>query len=155
MVIVNKSLEEMLKGIGDAKRVFHRQYRIGNFIDDDRSHANFVMADAAFKQALGPVYVQLPISTAIKEAFDNAIQHGNQFDRKKNTTVDIYRGGLGWVVGISDEGKGFDYRKVLATESKKNFGTGFASYGDRNLQISFENQGRSINIRGSYGGIKR
>ena len=54
------------------------------------------------------------VSTALIEACSNAIEHGNKFDKDKRVRVSLQFNGAGFTARIYDEGKGFDFKSMMA-----------------------------------------
>jgi serine/threonine-protein kinase RsbW len=52
------------------------------------------------------------VGLAVREAVANAVQHGNQLDREKRVTIELWPMAGGIAIRIRDEGDGFDPEKV-------------------------------------------
>ncbi len=52
------------------------------------------------------------ITVALTEAFENALQHGNNNNPDKTITIHFEKTSGGISFSIKDEGKGFDYHKI-------------------------------------------
>jgi len=88
------------------------------------------------------------IMVAVTEAVNNAIRHGNKFDKDKNVLLSLYvdKGQLQFE--IEDQGTGFDYNNLLdptAPENLENPG-GRGIFLIRHLadEVEFSNEGRTI-----------
>jgi len=57
---------------------------------------------------------------SVNEAVTNAIIHGNHSDNSKNVHVDFIENELQYIIKITDEGKGFDYKNLKDPTSEKN-----------------------------------
>jgi serine/threonine-protein kinase RsbW len=58
---------------------------------------------------------EFDVELALREALGNAVVHGNQEDPKKKVHIRCRCGpGKGISIIVTDQGKGFDFRKVLA-----------------------------------------
>src|SRR6185436_12959368 len=53
--------------------------------------------------------VALDLALAVREAFINAVKHGNGMDENKKVEVEFERNGAWFRVRVRDEGRGFDW----------------------------------------------
>jgi anti-sigma regulatory factor (Ser/Thr protein kinase) len=143
MTIVDEPLEEMIERLGRCFKAFDRKYRsnnlealyyrekisdeIDNFHDHDR--------------------LKRVMKYVIHEAIVNAIVYGNKRSRKK-LNIKLFLGQHGRLAQITNQGEGFDYEKVNAERIIHNKGHGFHLYRTQPVYVSFENQGRTVNILG-------
>jgi len=91
------------------------------------------------------------ILVAISEAFENAIIHGNQGDEKRNITLKFQNEPYGFDFIISDEGTGFNYKKIqkenaFLEKSKKKENKGFFLIKMLTDGIEFNDKGNQIKL---------
>jgi serine/threonine-protein kinase RsbW len=90
------------------------------------------------------------ILTAVSEAFQNAIEHGNKFDINKTVTLQYAATAKGFQFSISDQGNGFNYSIVKdPTDFLTNDGTqgrGLFTIHSLSDQVYFTNNGSTLNI---------
>ena len=90
------------------------------------------------------------IMVAVTESVNNAIRHGNKFDKDKNVylTLQVEQNQL--LFEVEDEGPGFDYQNLpdpTAPENLENPG-GRGIFLMRNLcdEVNFTNDGRNVEL---------
>lgn len=81
--------------------------RIG-YVDLVHEVAEDLARDARF-----PKPAALNIGLAVREAFINAIKHGNQMDAAKRVEVEFEQTGDRFQVRVRDEGPGFDWDRTI------------------------------------------
>jgi len=147
MVIVDKSLDELLLGIDSPKIVFNQFCYLGN---PDSNHSSY-FGFKDLRSSIAGVIMGLggaDYSRLIEEVLLNSAGHGNGWDSAKPLQVVIYSGLNGWLLNVTDSGEGFDYKKVISDGIFHNFGVGFEFYKASKLRVSFDNNGRTINLLG-------
>lgn len=90
------------------------------------------------------------IMVAVTEAVNNAIRHGNKFDKDKNVYLSLYADQSQVRFEIEDEGAGFDYTNLIdptAPENLENPG-GRGIFLIRHLadEVEFTQEGRLIKL---------
>jgi serine/threonine-protein kinase RsbW len=90
------------------------------------------------------------IMVAVTESVNNAIRHGNKFDKDKNVFLSLYVEDNKLRFEIQDEGFGFNYDQLedpTAPENLENPG-GRGIFLMRNLsdEVNFKNDGRSVEL---------
>ncbi len=90
------------------------------------------------------------IMVAVTESVNNAIRHGNKFDKDKNVMLCLYVEDDRLRFEVEDEGKGFDYDSLTdptAPENLENPG-GRGIFLMRNLsdEVVFLNAGRKVEL---------
>lgn len=88
------------------------------------------------------------IMVAVTEAVNNAIRHGNKFDKDKNVLLSLYVEQDRIKFEVEDQGNGFDYDNLLdptAPENLENPG-GRGIFLIRHLadEVEFSNDGRTV-----------
>jgi len=92
---------------------------------------------------------EVKVDPCINEMFANAFLHGNLSDKNKEIEVKLAVGYDGSILSVSDEGEGFNYRRVLENfrNGEKYFtyqGSGFVSFEKSKHTISFDDGGRTV-----------
>ncbi|RYU78605.1 ATP-binding protein [Hymenobacter persicinus] len=90
------------------------------------------------------------IMVAVTEAVNNAIRHGNKFDKDKNVYLSLYVNKDRVKFEVEDEGDGFDYDNLLdptAPENLENPG-GRGIFLIRHLadEVEFNKDGRNVQL---------
>lgn len=90
------------------------------------------------------------IMVAVTESVNNAIRHGNKFDKDKNVYLSLFVEPKQLKFEIEDEGNGFDPEALsdpTAPENLENPG-GRGIFLMRNLcdEVSFSNDGRTVSL---------
>jgi len=90
------------------------------------------------------------IMVAVTEAVNNAIRHGNKFDKDKHVYLSLYVEKDRVRFEIEDEGEGFDYTNLIdptAPENLENPG-GRGIFLIRHLadEVEFNNDGRKVQL---------
>ena len=90
------------------------------------------------------------IMVAVTEAVNNAIRHGNKFDKDKNVYLSLYVNQDRVKFEVEDEGDGFDYNNLLdptAPENLENPG-GRGIFLIRHLadEVEFNKDGRNVQL---------
>lgn len=90
------------------------------------------------------------IMVAVTESVNNAIRHGNKFDKEKNVYLSLYVEDNKLRFQIEDEGTGFNPEQLedpTAPENLENPG-GRGIFLMRNLsdEVTFSNDGRSVEL---------
>lgn len=97
------------------------------------------------------------ILLCVKEAVTNSIIHGNQLDVSKKVTVKITRCHDEIVVKVTDEGAGFDFRKIkdptMNENLKEESGRGIFLIRKLCDELEFKGNGKIIEFRISLDGI--
>ena len=90
------------------------------------------------------------IMVAVTEAVNNAIRHGNKFDKDKNVYLSLYVDSDRVKFEVEDEGQGFDYNNLIdptAPENLENPG-GRGIFLIRHLadEVEFTKEGRNVQL---------
>ena len=90
------------------------------------------------------------IMVAVTEAVNNAIRHGNKFDKDKNVYLSLYVNKDRVKFEVEDEGEGFDYDNLMdptAPENLENPG-GRGIFLIRHLadEVEFNKEGRNVQL---------
>lgn len=90
------------------------------------------------------------IMVAVTEAVNNAIRHGNKFDKDKNVYLSLYVSPDRVTFEVEDEGQGFDYTNLIdptAPENLENPG-GRGIFLIRHLadEVEFRKEGRNVQL---------
>jgi serine/threonine-protein kinase RsbW len=90
------------------------------------------------------------IMVAVTEAVNNAIRHGNKFDKDKNVYLSLYVNNDRVKFEVEDEGEGFDFDNLLdptAPENLENPG-GRGIFLIRHLadEVEFNKEGRNVQL---------
>ena len=90
------------------------------------------------------------IMVAVTESVNNAIRHGNKFDKDKNVLLSLFVEDDRLRFEVEDEGRGFDYNSLsdpTAPENIENPG-GRGIFLMRNLsdEVEFSNDGRKVEL---------
>ncbi|HXH27827.1 MAG TPA: ATP-binding protein [Candidatus Polarisedimenticolia bacterium] len=78
------------------------------------------MAEDLARWARFPKPAALNIALAVREAFINAIKHGNRMDSSKSVEVQFERRVDRFRVSVRDEGNGFDWRRTADPREEEN-----------------------------------
>ncbi|GAA4019483.1 ATP-binding protein [Hymenobacter fastidiosus] len=90
------------------------------------------------------------IMVAVTEAVNNAIRHGNKFDKDKNVYLSLYVNKDRVRFEVEDEGEGFDFNNLIdptAPENLENPG-GRGIFLIRHLadEVEFQKEGRNVQL---------
>ncbi len=134
-MITDKSFDELLSLIENPKLQF------------DRTYANL---EQYLNQTYNEEFATLIKHHPFSHALENALSHGS-FPVK----IKIYRGNRGNLFLIADSGRGFDFIEVQRKFNTGKpyfirYGQGFKSYNLTEDFISFEQEGRQINIVNTF-----
>lgn len=90
------------------------------------------------------------ILISLTEAVNNAMQHGNRYDDNKNIVVECKERPRQLFLSISDEGSGFDPRKIPDPTSSERIeeegGRGVFLMKQLTDEIHFLNHGRTVEL---------
>lgn len=91
------------------------------------------------------------ILISLTEAVNNAIIHGNCEDRRKKVSISLREGKNKLAIRVSDEGRGFDYKKVPDPTKEENIckcgGRGVFLMHHLSDNIAFRNGGRTVEMQ--------
>ena len=107
MVIVDKSIDELLNELSNPMVELE-----DDFVIQGRSDLGSFMTQV-FDEGLCSLRSDESLYPLVREAALNAAEWGNNFDSSKKVVVKLYSGLNGWLLQISDSGKGFDYQSVM------------------------------------------
>lgn len=84
-------------------------------------------------------------------ALENACVRGNRCDESLPIILEIFEGKKGIVARVTDSGEGFDFKEVQKRfENGEKYysgcGFGFKAYNEKEFLVSFENDGKMVNI---------
>jgi serine/threonine-protein kinase RsbW len=110
--------------------------------------------EAAFEKFGLTTEENFKVGLAVREAVANAVQHGNQLDKEKRVTIELWPLSGGIAIRVTDEGKGFDPHQVpdpLAPENlMKPSGRGILLMNKLMDEVKFDyhsNQGMLVTLR--------
>lgn len=89
-----------------------------------------------------------PVEMLLRESLNNAMVHGNRENSKKKILAEV-RIGRKWIMlRVTDEGRGFDYRKTKKTvpDPEAVSGRGMAIYSLYAHRISFNSTGNRVSL---------
>jgi Domain of unknown function (DUF5666) len=97
-------------------------------------------------------HVSADLLDLVKHGLGNAYKRGNERDSEKLLTVTTVMSDIGAVIKISDQGKGFDVRRVVEqfAQQERYFvhaGSGFCHFQKTTSVISYSDGGRTLLIR--------
>ncbi len=88
------------------------------------------------------------IMVAVTESVNNAIRHGNRFDKDKNVNLSLFVEDDKIRFEIEDEGSGFDYNSLQDPTAPENLenpgGRGIFLMQNLSDEVEFENEGRKV-----------
>lgn len=91
------------------------------------------------------------ILISLTEAVNNAIIHGNCQDRNKKVSINLREAKNKLAIQVSDEGCGFDFRKVADPTKEENLcrcgGRGVFLMHHLSDKIAFRNGGRTVEMQ--------
>jgi len=90
------------------------------------------------------------IMVAVTESVNNAIRHGNKFDKDKNVYLTLQVEDNKLLFEVEDEGPGFDYENLPDPTAPENLESpgGRGIFLMRNLcdEVSFDNNGKKVRL---------
>ncbi len=90
------------------------------------------------------------IMVAVTESVNNAIRHGNKFDKDKNVLLSLFVEDDRLRFEVEDEGKGFDYTSLSDPTSPENIenpgGRGIFLMRNLSDEVEFSNDGRKVEL---------
>ena len=90
------------------------------------------------------------IMVAVTESVNNAIRHGNKFDKDKNVYLTLQVEDNKLLFEVEDEGPGFDYENLPDPTAPENLESpgGRGIFLMRNLcdEVNFDNQGKKVQL---------
>ena len=90
------------------------------------------------------------IMVAVTESVNNAIRHGNKFDKDKNVILSLFVEEDRLRFEVEDEGKGFDYTSLSDPTSPENIenpgGRGIFLMRNLSDEVEFSNDGRKVEL---------
>jgi serine/threonine-protein kinase RsbW len=90
------------------------------------------------------------IMVAVTESVNNAIRHGNKFDKDKNVLLSLYVEDDKLRFEVEDEGKGFDFNSLTDPTSPENIenpgGRGIFLMRNLSDEVEFSNDGRKVEL---------
>jgi len=90
------------------------------------------------------------IMVAVTESVNNAIRHGNKFDKDKNVILSLYVEDDKLRFEVEDEGRGFDYNALTDPTSPENLenpgGRGIFLMRNLSDEVAFSNDGRKVEL---------
>jgi serine/threonine-protein kinase RsbW len=78
------------------------------------------MTEEMARRCRFPKPAALDLALAVREAFINAVKHGNGFDEAKQVEVEFERNASRFLVSIRDEGSGFDPTQTADPRAAEN-----------------------------------
>jgi hypothetical protein len=169
MVFVDKNIYDMLNELGRPKLIFDetwvpRDHPGRHSITHTRvSHRPSLFTDRDFSKGIIDLVEPDPKSNyfkimelALAHAFENALTRGHEMKNNLPVSVELYIGDRGAMVRVEDSGRGFLSEEYIRKwkEGDRSYvnglGQGFNHFGRNGLQVSFEAEGRAVNIMGLY-----
>lgn len=153
MVLVNKSIDEMLEEIEFERMTYFEvmpTYYHGRAYDGTCfSPTEHVIEPSGI--GLSKYDDRCDIEDCVGYALENVWMHANNNQEFPEMSIKGFAGKRGIVIRIRDAGNGFDHaeiqRKYLAKEHYfRNYGVGFRHFNEAGIEVSFENNGTTINI---------
>ena len=90
------------------------------------------------------------IMVAVTESVNNAIRHGNKFDKDKNVLLSLYVENDRLRFEVEDEGRGFDFNSLSDPTSPENIenpgGRGIFLMHNLSDEVEFSNDGRKVEL---------
>lgn len=90
------------------------------------------------------------IMVAVTESVNNAIRHGNKFDKDKNVYLSLYVEDNKLRFEVQDEGAGFNHEQLEDPTSPENLenpgGRGIFLMRNLSDEVNFSNDGRSVEL---------
>jgi len=90
------------------------------------------------------------IMVAVTESVNNAIRHGNKFDKDKNVLLSLYVEDDKLRFEVEDEGRGFDFNGLSDPTSPENLenpgGRGIFLMRHLSDEVEFSNDGRKVEL---------
>jgi serine/threonine-protein kinase RsbW len=90
------------------------------------------------------------IMVAVTESVNNAIRHGNKFDKDKNVLLSLYVENDRLRFEVEDEGRGFDFNSLSDPTSPENIenpgGRGIFLMRNLSDEVEFSNDGRKVEL---------
>jgi serine/threonine-protein kinase RsbW len=90
------------------------------------------------------------IMVAVTESVNNAIRHGNKFDKDKNVLLSLFVEDDRLRFEVEDEGRGFDYNSLSDPTSPENIenpgGRGIFLMRNLSDEVEFSNDGRRVEL---------
>ncbi len=78
------------------------------------------MAEDLARKAKFPKAAALDIALAVREAFINAVKHGNAFDPAKTVEVEFVSNATRFQIRVRDQGVGFDWHRTRDPREEEN-----------------------------------
>ena len=130
------------------------EFRLAIASDIDNVDLVEAILEAAFEKFGLTPEENFKVGLAVREAVANAVQHGNQLDKNKRVTIELWPLSGGIAIRVTDEGKGFDPHQVpdpLAPENLlKPSGRGILLMNKLMDEVKFDyhsNQGMLVTLR--------
>jgi len=90
------------------------------------------------------------IMVAVTESVNNAIRHGNKFDKDKNVLLSLFVEQDRIKFEIEDEGNGFNYEALSDPTAPENLenpgGRGIFLMQNLSDEVAFQNEGRKVQL---------
>ena len=90
------------------------------------------------------------IMVAVTESVNNAIRHGNKFDKDKNVLLSLFVEPDRIKFEIEDEGNGFNYEALSDPTAPENLenpgGRGIFLMKNLSDEVAFQNEGRKVQL---------
>jgi serine/threonine-protein kinase RsbW len=96
------------------KKVFHQQVHFEFRTTQENVDKAYKLADLVLRQSIAIQEDATALYAAVKEGIDNAVIHGNRWDREKTVDVNFLVDHKKVTVLVEDQGEGFDYEYYLA-----------------------------------------
>lgn len=152
MVIVDKSIEEMLEEIEFASMTYYEimptHYHGRAYSGKCFSPTEDVIEPSGLEAVTS---VRFDIEDCVGYALENVWMHAVKEQPWPEMSIKGFAGNKGIIIRIRNPGKGFNHRetqrKYLEGEDyHHNYGYGFRHFNIISAEISFENRGKTINI---------
>ena len=84
------------------------------------------------------------LSVPLRECVENAIVHGNKYDKNKKVNIEVQLNKSELLFSVSDEGKGFDYGSFLRKKTEQHKKNGLLKVGLLTNNLSFSRNGSRV-----------
>ncbi len=148
MVIVSKSIEEMFEDISMDSFLYYEMMPSRQAMREGFDFRKDILMHAGLDM---PAMDWMDLQECVALALENAWMHGTQGQGFPGISIKAFRGEKGLIVRIRDPGEGFGYKVIqrkysLGQVYYTNMGWGFRRFNEFSPEVSFENNGTTINL---------
>ena len=87
------------------------------------------------------------LSVPLRECVENAIVHGNKYDKNKKVNIEVQLDRSDLSFSVSDEGKGFDYNSFLRKRTEQHKKNGLLKVKLLTNDLSFSKNGSQVSYK--------